>query len=525
MRGVIYARYSSDNQREESIEGQLRENTAYANKNGIDIVGTYIDRAYSAKTDNRPEFQRMIKDSTKKGFDVVIVWKLDRFSRNRYDSAKYKAMLRKNDVKVVSATESISEGAEGIILESVLEGMAEYYSADLAEKVSRGMTENALKARFNGGQIPLGFTIDDEQHYQIDPEKAPLVIEMFRRYAGGESITDIIEDLNARGIRTSQGNRFNKNSLARIFANRRYIGEYAYKDVVIPGAIPAIVSKDVFERVAIRMGQNKHATGKAKAPERYLLTTKLFCGTCNSMFVGDSANKPNGVIYRYYKCASAKRHECDRKAIRKDWIEDKVIEQISAWLNNDKLLSDMADDVMALLNEDDEMILALEAQLREVQSSIDNIMKAIEKGVVTHTTKTRLEELEAEEEKIKWNIQVEEDKRPKITKDFILFTLHKFRNLDLRFEKNKERLIDGLVKAIFVYDDYIKLILTFDDKPINIPTSDEIEYMANSSDIQSSASPLEFKNERICVRFSFSLPLPGGHPLSPQSNSRNTRRA
>ena len=122
MRSVIYARYSSDNQREESIEGQIRENTAFARKNGIDIVDTYIDRAYSAKTDNRPEFQRMIKDSGKKSFDVVIVWKLDRFSRNRYDSAKYKAMLKKNDVRVLSATEAISEGAEGIILESVLEG-------------------------------------------------------------------------------------------------------------------------------------------------------------------------------------------------------------------------------------------------------------------------------------------------------------------------------------------------------------------------------------------------------------------
>ena len=496
MRGVIYARYSSDNQREESIEGQIRENTAYAQKNGIDIVGTYIDRAYSAKTDNRPEFQRMINDSAKKKFDVVIVWKLDRFSRNRYDSAKYKAMLRKNDVKVISATESISGGAEGIILESVLEGMAEYYSADLAEKVSRGMTENALKACFNGGQIPPGFVIDDEHHYQIDPEKAPLVIEMFRRYAGGESITDIIEDLNARGIRTSQGNRFNKNSLTRIFSNRRYIGEYSYKDIVIPHAIPAIVSEDIFNRVAVRMGQNKHATGKAKAPDRYILTTKLFCGTCNSMFVGDSANKPNGVIYRYYKCASAKRHECDRKAIRKDWIEDKVIEQISAWLNNDKLISDMADDVMALLNEDDGMILALEAQLKEVRSSIDNIMKAIEKGVVTRTTKSRLEELEAEEEKLTWSIKAEEDKKPKITKDFILFTLHKFRNLDLRFEKNKERLIDGLVKAIFVYDDYIKVFLTFDDKPIDIPTTGEIENMANSSDVASSASPKKETSEQ-----------------------------
>ena len=153
----------------------------------------------------------------------------------------------------------------------------------------------------------------------------------------------------------------------------------------------------------------------------------------------------------------------------------------------------MANDVMALLNEDDGMILALEAQLKEVRSSIDNIMKAIEKGVVTRTTKSRLEELEAEEEKLTWSIKAEEDKKPKITKDFILFTLHKFRNLDLRFEKNKERLIDGLVKAIFVYDDYIKLILTFDDKPINIPTSDEIENMANSSDIQSNVSPANKK--------------------------------
>ena len=494
MRGVIYARYSSDNQREESIEGQIRENTAYANKNGIDIVGTYIDRAYSAKTDNRPEFQRMIKDSAKKNFDVVIVWKLDRFSRNRYDSARYKAMLRKNDVKVVSATEAISEGAEGIILESVLEGMAEYYSADLAEKVTRGMTENALKCRFNGGNIPFGYMIDDEQHYQIDPAKAPLVVEVFRRYAGGESIADIIEDLNARGIRTVKGNRFNKNSLHRMFQNRRYIGEYSYKDVVIPDAIPAIVSKEMFDRVTMRMTQNKHATGKAKAPERYLLTTKLFCGTCNSMFVGDSANKPNGVIYRYYKCASAKRHECNRKAIRKEWIEDKVIEQISCWLNNDKLISDMADDVMALLNEGNEMIPALEAQLKEVRSSIDNIMKAIEQGVITRSTKSRLEELEAEEENLVQSIKAEKAKLPKITKDFILFTLHKFRNLDLRFEKNRERLIDGLVKAIFVYDDYIKIFLTFDDTPITLPASEEIENMANSSDIKSSVSPKKHPN-------------------------------
>ena len=173
MTAVIYARYSSDNQREESIEGQIRECTAYAEKNGITIVKHYIDRAVSAKTDNRPEFQQMIKDSDKKLFDIVLVWKLDRFARNRYDSARYKTQLKKNGVKLMSATEIISEGPEGIILESVLEGYAEYYSADLAEKVVRGMAENALKGIYNGSTFPFGYMIDDTRHYQPDPLMAP----------------------------------------------------------------------------------------------------------------------------------------------------------------------------------------------------------------------------------------------------------------------------------------------------------------------------------------------------------------
>ena len=173
MTAVIYARYSSDNQREESIEGQIRECTAYAEKNGITIVKHYIDRAISAKTDNRPEFQQMIKDSDKKLFDIVLVWKLDRFARNRYDSARYKTQLKKNGVKLMSATEVISDGPEGIILESVLEGYAEYYSADLSEKVIRGMTENALKGKFSGGAIPFGYTINADRRFEIDPLTAP----------------------------------------------------------------------------------------------------------------------------------------------------------------------------------------------------------------------------------------------------------------------------------------------------------------------------------------------------------------
>ena len=181
MTAVIYARYSSDNQREESIEGQIRECTAYAEKNGITVIKHYIDRAFSAKTDNRPEFQQMIKDSGKKLFDVVLVWKFDRFARNRFDSANYKMILKKNGVHLISVMEPIAEGSQGILVETLLEGMAEYYSAELSEKVIRGQTENALKGKCTGGTGTIGYKIDEDKFYHLDPLTAPLVLEAFQR--------------------------------------------------------------------------------------------------------------------------------------------------------------------------------------------------------------------------------------------------------------------------------------------------------------------------------------------------------
>lgn len=216
MTGVIYARYSSDNQREESIEGQLRECMAYAERNGITVIGNYIDRAMSARTADRPDFQRMINDSEKKLFDVIIVWKLDRFSRDRYDSATYKHILKKNGVKVISATENIADSPEGILLESLLEGLSEYYSAELAVKIQRGQTENALKGRNNGGTIPMGFRRGADGVLELDPSTAPIVQEIFRRYDNGESLTSIVDYLNKQGVRTSKGKPFRIGSMETV---------------------------------------------------------------------------------------------------------------------------------------------------------------------------------------------------------------------------------------------------------------------------------------------------------------------
>ena len=261
MKAVIYARFSSEKQNEASIEGQLQECMDYANFNNIEVIGNYIDRAQSAKTDNRPEFQNMIKDSGKRLFDMIIVWKLDRFARTRYASARYKAALKKNGVKVVSATEVISDGAEGIILESVLEGYAEYYSADLSEKVVRGMTENALKCKYNGGTLPIGYQIDSEQYFQLDPLTAPFVREAFQRYDEGATMTQIRDWLNEQGVKNTRGQKMSYNSVQHLLSNRRYIGEYTYRDIVVPDGIPAIVPQDLYDRVQEKLDRKSVVLG------------------------------------------------------------------------------------------------------------------------------------------------------------------------------------------------------------------------------------------------------------------------
>ena len=227
MKAVIYARYSSDNQREESIEGQIRECAEYAKYNDMEIVGQYIDRAYSAKTDNRPDFQRMIKDSYRKQFDIVLVWKLDRFARDRFDSAYYKRILKKNGARVISAKETISQGAEGILLESMLEGYAEFYSAELAEKTKRGMKENALKCKVNGVVVPLGYMEDSEHRFAIDEAYAPIVREVFALYLDGKGYKQIAQFLAERGVRQKNGKPITPNVVYTMLRNRKYIGEYA----------------------------------------------------------------------------------------------------------------------------------------------------------------------------------------------------------------------------------------------------------------------------------------------------------
>ena len=496
MTAVIYARYSSDSQREASIEGQLRDCKDYAEKNGITVVGTYIDRAYSAKTDDRPDFQRMIKDSGKKIFDVVLVWKLDRFARNRFDAVNYKYQLEKNGVHLVSAMEPISQGPEGIMVESMLIGMAEYYSAELALKVARGERENALQCKYNGGMVPLGFTIGKEDRlYHIDPETAPIVQEIFSRYADGEPAEKIAASLNERGLRTRTGKPFVKNSFFQIFRNRRYIGEYRYKDIVTPGGIPAIVDEDLFNRVQQRFEQNKIAHGRpAKEDVSYLLTTKLFCGKCGTLMGGESGTSHMGNTYYYYKCGNAKRHgkaHCDLKAIRKEPLERFVVDTAIKVIFSDEIIERLIDLVMEAQQQENTRLPVLKEQLRDTEKRLANLLEAIEQGILTPTTKQRLDELEARKEALNTSILEEELKKPVLTREWMRFWFEKFRKGDMRDMEHQRQIIDTFVNSVYVFDDRVVLNFNFTDDSKTISR----EEVLGSSAVEN--APLVEKNHRL----------------------------
>lgn len=224
MKAYAYARFSSDNQKEESIDAQLRAIHEYAQREGVTIIGVYKDEAKSATTDKRPEFQRMIQDCKRKEVKAIIVHKLDRFSRDRFDSAYYKRELRQCGVRLISVLERLDDSPESIILESVLEGMAEYYSKNLAREAMKGMKETAYQCKHTGGIPPLGYALNEDKTYRLEPGEAEIVKLIFQLYASGKGYADIIDVL--KPYRTKTGNVFAKNSLSAILRNEKYTGTF-----------------------------------------------------------------------------------------------------------------------------------------------------------------------------------------------------------------------------------------------------------------------------------------------------------
>lgn len=461
---VIYARYSSSGQREESIEGQLRECREYARRNGMTVVGEYVDKALTGRTDTRPDFQRMLRDSERGIFQAVICWKIDRFARNRYDSAIHKYKLKKHRVRVFYAKESIPDGPEGIILESVMEGYAEYYSENLSQNVKRGNYDSALELKTLGRTL-LGLRKGADGRFEIDPATAPVVRRIFEEYAAGEPAKDIYTRLNNEGYRTSRGGLFNKNSLRRILQNEKYIGVYEYKDIRVEDGIPAIVEKELFARCQ-RMVERHHRAPAAQREVPFLLTTKLFCGHCGEPMTGDSGTSKNGTVYHYYTCNSRRAHKCEKERVRKDWIEQTVMDRLVGLIHSDEFIQEVADRCMEYQSreKDNSVLHSLEARLKETEKSIGNLMTAIEAGLLTQSTKDRLMELESEKTQLEKGMAQQLINEPVLEREQIVFFLERFRNGDTTDETYRAFLVDTLLHSVYLYDDKLVLALNCTDQ-------------------------------------------------------------
>ena len=523
---VIYARYSSDKQTEQSIEGQLRYCYQYAEQHDYRVVGEYIDRAISGTSDRRPQFQQMISDAEKKQFKYVLVWKLDRFARNRYDSAIYKTKLKKSGVKVLSVTEGIGDGDESIILEAVLEAMAETYSRQLSQNVKRGMHESALKGLSTGGTVPYGYKLR-EGRLVIDEPAAKNVKFIFEQYAAGVGKKAIADALNAKGCKTATGRDFSVVSLARIFTNKKYIGIYHYNgEVEIEGGCPAIVDKDLFDRCALRAEQNRRAPAKGKGEVDYLLTGKLFCGTCGSPMVGDSGKGKTGAVYYYYTCSNRKKNggvkACPKKREDKGFIEWYVVEQTLKYVLDPERIALIAERVVAAYNKDfsADAVADLERQLaaagREMDKLADSLINAASPRLVESINK-KAEQLDAQiaeldDELAKLRICA----AARLTVEQVTAWLKSFCNgdpLDLEFRR---RIIDVLVNAVYLYDD--KVFIFF-----NVKNGKQISYIdfcadfaddppeGECSTFNACGSPVDLKSEIYFFKGSvFGLKLPRG---------------
>ena len=413
LRAAAYARFSSDMQRDESIDAQLREIQAFAKREGMILTSSYIDRAKSATTDQRPEFQRLISDSAKGHFDVVVVHKLDRFARSRYDSAHYKYQLKRNGVEIRSVTENLDGSPESIVLESVLEGMAEYYSKNLAREVEKGKRENALKGQHVGGIPPLGYDLDrTTMTLKINEYEADAVKLIYASYLKGKGYCEILELLGSRGYKTKRGNPFRKGSIFEILKNEKYTGVYIYGKTAPKGVdgkynrhkyrekseiirlengVPSIISIYDFNMVQAKMNERQHKAAQFTAKQDYLLTGKIICGECGCHFVGNSRKpSPNRPLYVSYRCTKKNGVlVCDNHEIRKDIIEPDVCRILADKVFDEDVLPDLLHAYEEYVAKQDldgiQQQKSLESQLKGINKNISNIV-----DIVTETGSTAL---------------------------------------------------------------------------------------------------------------------------------------
>lgn len=459
---VIYARYSSHNQTEQSIEGQIAQGEAYAKSKGYRIIHVYADRAKTGTNDNRDEFQKMLRDSSKRAFQVIIVWKVDRFGRNREEITFNKHKVKKHGVRVEYVAENITDGPEGVILESVLEGMAEYYSLQLSQNVKRGMLESAKKHKvINPHTIALGYKVGDSGEYVIDEMTAPLVEKIFELYVEGYTISEIINYFKNLGI------NFGKNKISGILKNEKYIGIYRYKNIICDkDAVPRIVTDEMFAIAQEKLKMHKRLPSKSWSYNDYLLTGKIYCGSCNSPMVGESGYSHTGDKYSYYTCLGRKKYKsCTKAPVRSKYLEDLVIKNLMNILNDPDTIDEIANityEYYIKKEKENDELLYLEEEIKKCDAAMQNLLKALEGGLDYNLIENRLLELKNNKEELEYKEATIKNLGGKIlNKNEIKFFLTSIIKGDLSDPNVIKKIVETFVMKVVVFDEKIEIFLNY----------------------------------------------------------------
>lgn len=455
---AFYGRYSSSNQTEQSIEGQLHVCERYAAAHDMQIVAQYIDRAISGKSDNRPQFQKMIEDSGKGIFEGVLLYKLDRFARNRYHSAIYKHKLRENGVRLISATEHLTDTPEGIMLEAVLEGIDEFYSAELSQKVNRGLAESFHKGYYLKKTPPFGYQIKARKLVP-NPLTAPIAAEIFKRYDSGERIVDIVAWLNGMGLTNQIKNKWRPMNVSTHLKNRIYMGEYYYGHFVEPMPCPALIGKDLFDSVQNKLKAAAHRR-RERSNYEYLLTGKLVCGYCGHMVSGSTAKTRH-----YYYCRHCEKE--NRTCYDAEMLHGRILTALTKYLCPEKVdeLTDAAYEEYLKEQPADERPV-IKAELEGIEKQLQNAVQAILDGFANDTLKDRMNALEARREQLRANLDAL-PAMPKLTREHFAAILGHI------VERDPDAILRVIVNQIIVRGDDVIICINLTDEN-NVPPMEQI---------------------------------------------------
>ena len=503
---VIYARYSSHNQKDMSIEQQVALARDMAADLGLTVLEVYADRAISGRSDNRPSFQKMLKDAAKGGFRYVISWKSSRIGRNMLEAMLNEARLADYNVRILYVEEDFEDNAAGRFAARTMMNVNQFYSESMAEDVIRGMRSNAEHCMVNG-MLPLGYKKTKDLHIEIDEPNAEVVREIFERVAKGEQYIEIARSLNERGLKSNTGQPFNKNSFHRILKNERYRGIYIYNDIRIDGGIPRIINDELFYRVQEVLNIRRQSKGgRHLVIGDYLLTGKLYCGECGSLMHGISGTSMTGQTHYYYSCTKKKKKECKKKNVRRDPLEKTVAIAIKQFILQDDVIQWIADQVMKYQKEqrDNPELELLHTQLADVKISINNIMKAIEAGILTDTTKDRLLALENEQADINAKISAAEYNIVDVSREHVVAWLKTFNDGSINDKEYLNNLFSTFISAVYVFDDMrVKVCFTIGDnelKTVTLSLLDDADAgSVDSSYARPTGSPLESQTNFISL--------------------------